>query len=304
MKGVTEVKRIGFIGLGVMGLPMCRNVMKAGYPVVAFDVRQSALEEVVSAGAERGASAADVAGKADVVITMLPDSPQVKDAVLGPGGVLEGAKPGTIIIDMSSIAPAAAMEVAEAANKLGVRMLDAPVSGGEPGAVNATLSVMVGGRAEDFAECYDLLSTMGRSVVHVGDVGAGNTVKLCNQIIVALNIAAVGEAFALGAKAGVNPEVIFNAIKGGLAGSHVMDAKIPMVLERNFKPGFRIDLHVKDLTNALLAGKDVGAPLPFTGLVIQIMQALKVQGKGVLDHGALMTFFEQLADTEIRSQEQ
>lgn len=295
------MKKVGFIGLGVMGLPMCRNLMKAGYPVVAFDLKREAVDEVVGEGAERGVSPQDVASRAEVIMTMLPDSPQVREVILGPSGVLEGAKPGSIIVDMSSIAPGTSQEVAEEARKRGVRMLDAPVSGGQPGAVAATLSIMVGGDENDFDECYHMLKVMGSSVVRVGDIGAGNTVKLCNQIVVALNIAAVGEAFVLGTKAGVDPNVIFAAIRGGLAGSTVMNAKVPLVVERKFDPGFRIDLHIKDLANALQTGKALDVPLPFTGLVAQVMQALRVQGKGGLDHGAIMTFFEGLAGVEIRS---
>jgi len=275
--------------------------MKAGYPVVAFDLKREAVDELVNEGAERGVSPQDVASRSDAIITMLPDSPQVREVILGPSGVLEGARPGSIIVDMSSIAPGTSQEVGEEARKRRVRMLDAPVSGGQPGAVAATLSIMVGGDESDFDECYDMLKVMGSSVVRVGDIGAGNTVKLCNQIVVALNIAAVGEAFVLGAKAGVDPNVIFAAIRGGLAGSTVMNAKVPLVVERKFDPGFRIDLHIKDLANALQTGKALDVPLPFTGLVAQVMQALRVQGKGGLDHGAIMTFFEGLAGVEIRS---
>jgi 2-hydroxy-3-oxopropionate reductase len=293
-------KKIGFIGLGVMGLPMCRNLLRAGYPVVAYELRQNVLDEIVKDGAETAASCADVASRSDVIITMLPDSPDVRKAVMGPGGVLEGARPGSIIIDMSSIAPATSKEVAEAAKARGVRMLEAPVSGGQPGAVAGTLSIMVGGDEADFQECLDILKTMGKSVVRVGDIGAGNTTKVCNQIIVALNIAAVGEAFALGTKAGVDPEAIYQAIRGGLAGSNVMDAKVPLLLERKFAPGFRINLHIKDLANALATGKDVGVPLPFTGLVMQVFQALRAEGKGDLDHGAVATFFEKLAGVEVK----
>jgi 2-hydroxy-3-oxopropionate reductase len=294
-------KNIGFVGLGVMGLPMCRNLIKAGYDVTAFDVRREAVDAIVTDGAKRGESSADVASRTEVILTMLPDSPQVREVVLGPSGVLEGARPGSIIVDMSSIAPSTSKEVAQEARKLRVRMIDAPVSGGQPGAEAGTLAFMVGGEQRDFDECYDILKVMGSSVVRVGDIGAGNVVKLCNQIVVALNIAAVGEAFVLGTKAGVDPAVIFEAIRGGLAGSTVMDAKIPLVLERNFEPGFRIDLHCKDLANALQTGKDVNAPLPLTGLIAQILESLRVEGKGSLDHGAIMTFFERLADVEICS---
>lgn len=293
-------KKIGFIGLGVMGLPMARNLIKAGYEVTAYDVRKEAMDAIAKDGAALGTSPADVASKTEVIITMLPNSPHVKSAVLGANGVIEGAKPGSIVIDMSSIAPGASKEIAQALKAKGVRMLDAPVSGGEPGAIAGTLAIMVGGAQEDFDECLDILKVMGKSVTRVGEIGAGNTTKLANQIIVALNIAAVGEAFVLGTKAGVDPEAIFEAIKGGLAGSNVMNAKVPLLLDRKFDPGFRIDLHIKDLVNALETGRDVGAPLPFTSLVMEVLQALKVQGKGSWDHGAISTFFEGLAGVEVK----
>lgn len=292
-------KKIGFIGLGVMGLPMCRNLLKAGYPVVAYDIRDEITKAIAKDGAEVGTSASDVAGKVDVMITVLPDGPDVKDVVLGPKGLLEGARPGSILIDMSSISPTVSKEVAEAAKAKGVRMLDAPVSGGEPGAISGALSIMVGGSKSDFDECSDMLKVMGKSVVRVGDIGAGNTTKLCNQIIVAANIAAVGEAFTLISKAGLDPEVVFDAIRGGLAGSSVMDAKVPLITKRNFQPGFRISLHSKDLANALSAGRDLQVPLPLTSLMQQILEALKVDGKGDLDHSAIATFFEGLAGVTI-----
>ena len=293
------METIGFIGLGIMGRPMCNNLMKAGYKAIVCDVVPSAVAEMVAEGAVAANTPAEVASQVNKIVTMLPDSPQVKQVVMGPSGVLEGAKTGSIIIDMSSIAPSAAKEVCEAAKAKGVRMIDAPVSGGQPGAIAATLSIMVGGEKADFDECYDLMKLLGKSVVHVGSIGAGNTVKLCNQIIVALNIAALGEALTLGVKAGVDPEVIFDAIKGGLAGSNVMNAKTPMVLDRNFNPGFRIDLHIKDIANALQTGKEIGAPLPMTGLIAQVMQAMKVKGHGSSDHSAIVQFFESLADVEI-----
>jgi 2-hydroxy-3-oxopropionate reductase len=294
------MKQLGFIGLGVMGLPMCRNLLKAEHPVVAYEIRREILAEAVKDGATPASSPKDVASQADVTITMLPDSPQVKEVMLGPGGVLEGARPGSLVIDMSSIAPAAAKEVGAALAAKGVRFLEAPVSGGQPGAIAGTLSIMVGGAPADFEEAEPLLRLLGKSVVRVGEVGAGNTTKLANQIIVALNIAAVGEAFTLATKAGVDPEVVFEAIRGGLAGSHVMDAKVPLLLSGKFEPGFRINLHVKDLNNALETGKQLKVPLPFTALVFQILESLQVAGKGDLDHGALSTFFEQLAGVEVR----
>jgi 2-hydroxy-3-oxopropionate reductase len=292
--------KIGFVGLGIMGKPMAKNLLKAGYQLVVFDVNPAPVKEVTAAGAEAGSSAKEVAQKTDMVITMLPNSPHVKAAVLGPNGVLEGAKSGTIIVDMSSIAPLAAKEVAAEAAKKGVEMLDAPVSGGEPKAIDGTLSIMVGGKKEIFEKCQGILSKMGASVVLCGEIGAGNTTKLANQIIVALNIAAMSEALVLGAKAGVNPETIYKAIRGGLAGSTVLDAKAPMVLSGNFKPGFRIELHIKDLANAIETGHEVGVPLPLTSQVMEIMQALKVDGKAGNDHSGIAQYYEKLAKIEAR----
>ena len=259
------MKKIGFVGLGIMGKPMAKNLLRAGYAVTVFDINQDAVKEVMAEGAAMAKTSKEVAQHSEVVITMLPNSPHVKTAVLGENGVLEGAKPGLILIDMSSIAPLASQEIAAAVAKKGVEMLDAPVSGGEPKAIDGTLSIMVGGKQELFDKCFELLSKMGKSIVRCGDVGAGNTTKLANQIVVALNIAAVSEAFVLATKAGVDPELVFNAIRGGLAGSTVMEAKGPMMLAGNFKPGFKIDLHIKDLANAIETGHDVGVPLPLTG---------------------------------------
>ena len=292
--------RIGFIGLGIMGKPMAKNLLKEGYPLVVYDLNPVPVKELEAAGAEAALSAKEVAQKTDVVITMLPNSPHVKAAVMGSDGVLEGAKPGMIIVDMSSIAPLAAKEVAAKAAERGVEMLDAPVSGGEPKAVDGTLSIMVGGKKGVFEKCQGFLSKMGTSVVLCGDIGAGNTTKLANQIIVALNIAAMSEALVLGAKAGVNPETIFTAIRGGLAGSTVLEAKAPMVLKGNFKPGFRIELHIKDLANALDTAHELGVPLLLTSQVMEIMQALKVDGKAGNDHSGIVQFYEKLAKIEVR----
>jgi 2-hydroxy-3-oxopropionate reductase len=291
---------IGFIGLGIMGKPMAKNLLKAGYSLVVHDINPAPVKELVAAGAETVSSAKEVAQKTEVVITMLPNSPHVKAAVIGPNGVLEGAKPGMIIVDMSSIAPLAAKEVAAKAAEKGVEMLDAPVSGGEPKAIDGTLSIMVGGKKEIFEKCQGFLSKMGTSIVLCGDVGAGNTTKLANQIIVALNIAAMSEALVLGAKAGVDPETIFKAIRGGLAGSAVLEAKVPMVLSGNFKPGFRIELHIKDLANALDTAHELGVPLLLTSQVMEIMQALRVDGKAGNDHSGVVQFYEKLAKSEVR----
>ena len=296
------MKKIGFVGLGIMGKPMAKNLLKAGYELTVFDINQDAVNEVVAAGGVAAKTAKEVAAQSEAVITMLPNSPHVKTAVLGENGVLEGAKPGLILIDMSSIAPLAAQEVAAAVAKKGVEMIDAPVSGGEPKAIDGTLSIMVGGKQEIFDRCVELLSKMGKSVVRCGDIGAGNTTKLANQIIVALNIAALSEAMVLATKAGVDPELVFNAIRGGLAGSTVMEAKAPMILAGNFKPGFKIDLHIKDLANAIETGHDVGVPLPLTSSVMEILQALKVDGKGQNDHSGIAMYYEKMAKIEARKQ--
>lgn len=292
--------KIGFVGLGIMGKPMVKNLLKTGYEVVAYDVVSENVQEVVKAGAIAAGSSKNVAEQTGLIITMLPNSPHVKAAVLGENGILEGAKPGTILVDMSSIAPLASQEICKACEEKGVRMIDAPVSGGEPKAIDGTMSIMVGGDKEVFDEVYDILMVMGGSAVYCGDIGAGNTTKLANQVIVALNIAAVSEAFMLSTKAGVNPAKVFEAIKGGLAGSTVMNAKVPMITEGNFKPGFKIDLHIKDLNNALDTGHSVGAPLPFTALVMEILQGLKADGYGQNDHSAIARYYEKLTNTEIR----
>ncbi len=292
--------KIGFIGLGIMGKPMAKNLLKAGHKLVVHDVAPAPLKEVVAAGAEEGKSPSDVASKTDVIITMLPNSPHVKEVVLGKNGVIEGARKGSLVVDMSSIAPLAAKEVAAALAKKGIDMLDAPVSGGEPKAIDGTLAIMVGGRQEVFEKAKDILLKMGSSAVLCGDIGAGNVTKLANQVVVALNIAAMSEAYVLATKAGVDPEKVFNAIKGGLAGSTVLNAKSPMVLEGNYKPGFRIELHIKDLQNALDTAHEIGVPIPLTSQVMEIMQALKVDGKQKDDHGGVIQFYEKLAGVKVR----
>lgn len=294
------MERIGFIGLGIMGKPMALNLIKAGYKLIVYDIRKEPVKEVIAAGAKEGKSSKDVATHSEVVITMLPNSPEVKEAVLGEDGVLDGAQEGMILIDMSSIAPLVSKEVAAEAAKKGVEMLDAPVSGGEPKANDGTLSIMVGGKKEVFEKVEDILKVMGSSAVLVGDIGSGNTTKLANQIIVALNIAAMSEAMVLATKAGVEPERVYQAIRGGLAGSTVLDAKVPLALAGNFKPGFRIELHIKDLANALETAHKIGVPVPLASGVMEIMQALKVDGKAGDDHGGIIQFYEKLAKTEVR----
>lgn len=293
------MKKIGFIGLGIMGKPMSRNLLKAGYELVVCDVNKPAVDEIVAAGAKAAATPKEVAEQVTIIITMLPNSPHVKQVVLGKNGIIEGAKTGTIVIDMSSIAPLVSREVSAQLAEKGIEMIDAPVSGGEPKAIDGTLSVMVGGKKEIFDRCYDIMKTMAGSVVLTGDIGAGNVTKLANQIVVALNIAAVSEAMVLATKAGVDPELVYQAIRGGLAGSTVMDAKVPLMLARKFNPGFRINLHIKDLANVLETSHEVGVPLPLTAAVMEMMQALKIDGMGDLDHSSLVRFYEKLAQVEV-----
>ena len=291
--------KIGFIGLGIMGKPMAKNLLKAGYELIVLDTNLEVVEELVALGADSAKNAAELAGKAKIVITMLPNSPHVKAVVLGEGGLIEGASPGSVLIDMSSIAPLASKEIAEALAAKGIGMLDAPVSGGEPKAINGTIAVMVGGKKEVFDAHYDLLMAMAASVVYVGGIGAGNIAKLCNQVVVAINIAAVSEAMVLAKKAGVSPDLVYQAIRGGLAGSTVMDAKAPMMMDRNFNPGFRIDLHVKDMNNIMDTAHAVGVPLPLASLVMEIMQAIKLDGCGTEDHSSIVKFYEKMANIEV-----
>ncbi|MBE0658297.1 MAG: 2-hydroxy-3-oxopropionate reductase [Bryobacteraceae bacterium] len=292
--------KVGFVGLGIMGKPMSRNLMKAGHDLVVYDIVAGAVDEVVADGTVRGESAADVSARSEVTITMLPDGPEVEMAVTGPGGVLSGAAAGSIVVDMSSISPLAAQRVAAACAAKGVEFLDAPVSGGEPKAVDGTLAIMVGGRQEVFDKVLPLFGAMGSSATLTGPVGAGNVTKLANQIMVAVNIAGVSEALALATKAGLDPEVVFNAVKGGLAGSTVLNAKAPMMIGRNFKPGFRVRLHQKDLRNALLAAESMKLSLPFTSLAQQVLIALMNNGRGELDHSAIANFIEDMGSVEIK----
>ncbi len=297
---ILSKERIGFIGLGVMGKPMSKNLLKAGYSLVVHDIRPEPVEELVSLGAERANSPKEVAEKCDIIITMLPDGPDVEQVILGPNGVLEGLRKGSIVIDMSSISPVVARRVAMEVEKKGGEMLDAPVSGSEPSAIEGTLAIMVGGKEEVFKRCLPIFQAMGKTITRVGDCGAGQVAKLANQIIVALNIAALSEALVLATKAGLDPELVFQAIRGGLAGSLVMERKAPMIMDRNFKPGFRIKLHQKDLRNVMQAATEYNVPLPFTSLAYQVLNALVNEGKGDLDHSAIVLFLENLAKVEVK----
>ncbi len=290
--------KIGFIGLGIMGKPMAKNLLKAGYTLLVNTHKQATMDEMATVGAVL-ATQQEIGEKCDIVMTMLPNSPQVKEVMLGENGVAAHMKPGSIFVDMSSINPIASKEIAAELAKHGVDMLDAPVSGGEPKAIDGTLSFMVGGKQEAYDRVEPILLKMGASVVRCGEVGAGNTTKLANQIIVACNIQALAEALTLSQKAGVDPNLVFAAIRGGLAGSTVMDAKAPMMIAGNDTPGFRINLHIKDLNNALDCAHSVGAPLPMTASVQEIMQYLASNGLGACDHSAIAQYYEKLADVKI-----
>ncbi|HEX4785556.1 MAG TPA: 2-hydroxy-3-oxopropionate reductase [Candidatus Sulfotelmatobacter sp.] len=291
---------IGFIGLGIMGGPMCRNLLKAGHNVVVHNRSSAPVDRMVELGAARGASSRDVAERSNIVFTMMPDGPEVEEVIIGALGVLEGSRPGSTVVDMSSVNPLISQKIGASCAAKNVRFLDAPVSGGEPKAVDGTLAIMVGGEEAVFREVEPVLQVMGSTVTLTGPVGAGNFAKLANQIIVACNIAAMGEAFVLATRAGLDPNVVLNAIKGGLAGSTVLNAKAPMVISRNFKPGFRIRLHQKDLRNALLAAESMKVSLPLTSAIQQILIALMNQGKGDLDHSAIVTFVEEMASIQIK----
>lgn len=291
--------KVGFIGLGIMGKPMSKNLIKAGHELVVCDFNKDAVKELTDLGAVSASCGAEVAQQCDVIITMLPNSPHVRTVALGEGGIIEGAKEGTVLIDMSSIDPTESKAISAELAKKGVDMLDAPVSGGEPKAIDGTISVMVGGKKETFDKYYDLMMAMAGSVVYVGEIGSGNVAKLANQIIVALNIAAVSEALTLAKKAGADPELVYQAIRGGLAGSTVLDAKAPMMMDRNFKPGFRIELHIKDLNNALNASHAVNAALPLTAEVMEIMQSLKADGCEKEDHSSIVKFYEKISNVTV-----
>ena len=290
--------KIGFIGLGIMGKPMAKNLLKAGYPLLVNNRSQAPMQELAACGAIP-ATQAEIGENCDVVLTMLPNSPQVKQVMLGENGVAAHMHPGSTFIDMTSINPVASKEIAAALAEKGIEMLDAPVSGGEPKAIDGSLSFMVGGKQEIFDRFKPLLEAMGSSVVHCGEVGAGNTTKLANQIIVACNIQALAEALTLAQKAGVDPQLVFEAIRGGLAGSTVMNAKAPMMIAGDDKPGFKIDLHIKDLNNALDCAHTVGAPLPMTAGAQEVLQWLHNRGEGARDHSAIAQYYEHLTGIRI-----
>jgi len=298
--GMTAKPKIGFIGLGIMGRPMAKNLMKAGYELVVYDIVPAGVEDVAKAGAKPAGSNREVAEASDVVITMLPDSPDVEAAMLGPSGVFEGLHPGLTLIDMSSISPITARKVAAMAAEKGVDMLDAPVSGGDVGAINATLSIMVGGKQEVFDRCRPIFEVLGKNVNLVGESGAGQVCKAANQIVVALTIDAVAEALVFAQKAGVDPARVRQALMGGFAQSRILDLHGQRMLDRNFSPGFRVRFHIKDLNIALSTGLEYGASLPGTALAMEILKSLAATGHGNDDHSAIVRYIEANSATEIR----
>lgn len=295
--------KVGFIGLGIMGKPMSKNLIKAGYNLVVYSNTQKDIDEIVAAGAEGATSAADVASRCEVIVTMVPNSPHVRNVTLEENGIIETAKPGTVVIDMSSIDPNESRAIGAELAKKGIDMLDSPVSGGEPKAIDGTLSAMVGGKKETFDRMYSLLMSMAGSAVYVGELGSGNVAKLSNQMVVASNIAILAEALVFAKKSGADPELVYKAIRGGLAGSTVMDAKAPMMLEGNLKPGFRVELHVKDLNNVVNAAHTINSPIPLTSSVMEMMQSLISMGLEKADHSSLIKFYEQIANISVEKSE-
>lgn len=293
-------EKVGFIGLGLMGRPMALNLIKAGYKLSVRDRSSAVEEELKKAGAAVLGSAREIAAASDIIITMLPDSPDVDLVVAGEGGILEGIAKGALLVDMSSISPVVTRRLEEQVRGKGASMLDAPVSGGDVGAINGTLSIMVGGEAKDFERALPLFQAMGKTIVHVGASGAGQVTKAANQVAVALSIAAVSEALLLGAKGGVAPEKILDVLSGGLAGSKVMEVKREKYLTHDFTPGFRSELHHKDLGIALAAAREYGIVLPFTAVADQFYQAMKRKGWGKEDHSALIRVIEDLSATEAK----
>ena len=294
-----SLPRIGLIGVGIMGRPMGLNLLSAGYQLTVYDVNPLGVADIVSAGGVSASSPREVAGAVDVLITMLPDSPQVLEVYLGANGAFEALRPDWLVIDMSSIDPAVSRDLAQRASAAGAEMLDAPVSGGDKGAIAGTLSIMVGGSDEAYARALPILSTMGKTVTHVGPSGSGQVVKVCNQIVVAVVIEAVAEALVLGAKAGVDPNLIADVLQGGLAATRVLEMRRENMIGGNFEPGFRIRLHLKDLKNAMELARANAVPLPAASQVEQLMLSMLASGRGELDHSALITVLQDLAGFSI-----
>jgi 2-hydroxy-3-oxopropionate reductase len=286
---------IGFIGLGIMGRPMAKNLLKAGHRLIVHSRSRGPVDELVGAGAEAAGSPKEVAGRCDVLITMLPNSPDVELVALGKDGIAEGARPGLIFVDMSTISPIVSQKVGQALGARGVRMLDAPVSGGEKGAIDGALSIMVGGEQAVFDTVLPLFQAMGKTITRLGPLGFGGFTKLANQIIVAVNLTALAEALTLAKKAGLDRELTLKALAGGLAGSRCLDQKTSNYVGNSYQPGFKIDLHFKDLGLIMESARALGVPLPATAVVQELFSALRVKGRGGLDHSAVITLLEDLA---------
>jgi 2-hydroxy-3-oxopropionate reductase len=294
-------EKVGFIGLGIMGKPMAKNLMQAGYELAVHNRSPEKTQELAREGATAAESPREVAGQSDIIITMLPDSPDVREILIGEGGVLEGIEEGALVVDMSTISPVVTEELAAAIGEKGASMLDAPVSGGDVGAIEGTLSIMVGGSEADFERAKPLFEVMGKTVTHAGPTGAGQVTKACNQIVTALTIEAVSEALVLGSKGGVAPEKILDVLSGGLAYNKIMEVKREKLLSHAFDPGFRAELHHKDLGIALAAGREYGVALPVTAIVDQMLLSMKRKGWGGEDHSALLKVIEDLSQHETGS---
>ena len=294
-------QKIGFIGLGIMGRHMASHLIAAGHELFVYDINPASVQGVVVKGAAACANGKEAAAKADIVISMVPDSPDVEKVALGVNGIIEAARPGLIHADMSTIAPAMAIHVAEELGKKGVRCVDAPVSGGETGAKNAALSIMVGGPKDLFDELLPVFQVMGKTVTHCGTNGAGQTVKACNQIQVAMNLLGMAEAFVLGAKAGVDPAVILQVLSGGYAQTRVMDARGPRVIKGEFEPGFKSRFHYKDLNIVMDTARQLNVPLPATAVAHELFASLMATGRGELDHSAIINIIEELAKVQART---
>lgn len=289
------MKRIGFIGLGIMGKPMTRNLLKAGYSLVVYNRSRPAMEELSADGAALADSPKAVTEQVEVVISCVSDSPDVEEVALGHNGIIEGAKPGLTFIDMSTIAPATARKVYTALKEKGIDALDAPVSGGDIGAQQGILSIMVGGDEAVFKRSLPILQAMGKNIVYIGEAGAGQVTKACNQIVVALTVQAVAEALTLAKKAGVDVAKVREALMGGFAQSRVLDVHGKRILEGNFQPGFKLNLHRKDMNIVLQTGRELGIPLFGSAQVTSMMDALLAQDKGELDNAAIATLYELLS---------
>lgn len=296
------MKKTGFIGLGIMGRPMAKNLLNEGIDLTVFDLNETVVEEFVKMGAKKG-TPASIGETCDIIFTMLPNGAIVHSTLFGKDGVASKISAGAIVCDMSSVTPTESKTCYEKLKEMGVGFIDAPVSGGEPGAINGTLALMCGGDKEDFDALTEYFAIMGSSALLIGGSGSGSVTKLANQVIVNNTIAIVSEAFVLATKAGADPEKVYKAIRGGLAGSAVLDAKIPMIVERNFKPGGKISINHKDIKNVLATAHDIDVPVPYSAQLFEIMQALKVGGHMNDDHGGIVQYFEQLADIKVQKTE-